>query len=71
MIHGCDLREGKYADHYVSKWGLEDEVTKGHTKKAKKTVLPLGIYLGYQKQGVRSQAIYFKFLHKLSKENVS
>ena len=31
--HGCDLREGKYADKYVSKWGLADEVTKGHIKK--------------------------------------
>lgn len=33
--HGCDLREGKYADKYISKWGLEDEVTKGHTKKGR------------------------------------
>ena len=39
LIHGCDLREGKYADHYVSKWGLEDEVTKGHTKKGKEDSL--------------------------------
>jgi hypothetical protein len=34
-VHGCDLREGKYADKYVSKWGLADEVTKGHIKKGK------------------------------------
>lgn len=33
--HGCDLQEGKYADRYVSKWGLADEVTKGHIKKGK------------------------------------
>ena len=33
--HGVDLRGGKYADKYVSKWGLEDEVTKGHVKKGK------------------------------------
>ena len=31
--HGCDLRGGKYADKYVTKWGLADEVTKGHIKK--------------------------------------
>lgn len=31
--HGVDIREGKYADKYISKWGLEDEVTKGHIKK--------------------------------------
>lgn len=35
LEHGCDLREGKYADKYVSKWGLADEVTKGHIKKGK------------------------------------
>ena len=34
-VHGCDLRDGKYADKYVSKWGLADEVTKGHIKKGK------------------------------------
>lgn len=33
--HGVDLRDGKYADNYVSKWGLEDEMTKGHTKKGR------------------------------------
>lgn len=33
--HGCDLQDGKYADKYVSKWGLEDEMTKGHTKKGR------------------------------------
>lgn len=33
LEHGCDLRDGKYADKYVSKWGLADEVTKGHIKK--------------------------------------
>ena len=36
LEHGCDLREGKYADRYVSKWGLADEVTKGHIKKGNK-----------------------------------
>lgn len=35
MEHGCDLRDGKYADKYVIKWGLEDEMTKGHTKKGR------------------------------------
>lgn len=36
LEHGCDLREGKYADKYVNKWGLADEVTKGHIKRGKK-----------------------------------
>lgn len=35
LEHGCDLRDGKYADKYVSKWGLADEVTKGHIKKGR------------------------------------
>lgn len=33
--HGCSLRDGSYASQYASKWGLESEVTKGHTKKSK------------------------------------
>ena len=33
MIHGVDVRNGTYAAKYVSKWGLEEEVTKGHLKK--------------------------------------
>ena len=33
LIHGVDIRNGTYAAEYVSKWGLEEEVTKGHLKK--------------------------------------
>lgn len=33
LIHGVDVRNGTYAAKYVSKWGLENEVTKGHLKK--------------------------------------
>lgn len=33
--HGVDIRAGDYADRYISKWGLEDEVTKGHIKKGR------------------------------------
>ncbi|WP_300475450.1 protein rep [uncultured Psychrobacter sp.] len=33
--HGVDVRDGEYADKYISKWGLEDEVTKGHSKKGR------------------------------------
>lgn len=32
--HGLKLDDGSKAANYVSKWGLEDEMTKGHTKKA-------------------------------------
>ena len=34
LRHGLKLDDGSRAAHYVSKWGLEDEMTKGHTKKA-------------------------------------
>lgn len=35
MQHGLDLRNGYYAEQYVSKWGIEDEITKGHIKKGR------------------------------------
>jgi hypothetical protein len=34
FAHGLKLDDGSKAARYVSKWGLEDEMTKGHTKKA-------------------------------------
>lgn len=33
--HGLKLHDGSKAAAYASKWGLEDEMTKGHTKKGK------------------------------------
>ena len=33
--HGIRLDDGMKAAQYVTKWGLEDEMTKGHTKKGK------------------------------------
>lgn len=36
MEYGLDIRDGNYAHKYVSKWGLEHEMTKGHIKRAKK-----------------------------------
>lgn len=30
--HGVDLRDGSYADQYVNKWGIEEEMTKSHIK---------------------------------------
>lgn len=38
--HGLRLDDGSKASAYVSKWGLEDEMTKGHTKKASKGETP-------------------------------
>jgi hypothetical protein len=36
MKHGLDLQDGSAADQYIQKWGLEDEMTKGHIKRGKK-----------------------------------
>jgi len=33
--HSVDLRDGNKAARYVSKWGLESELTKSHTKRGK------------------------------------
>ena len=38
--HGVDLRNGEYADQYVSKWGLEHELTKAHLKKGSTSYTP-------------------------------
>ena len=32
-LHGLKLDNGEKAGEYVSKWGLEDEMTKGHTRR--------------------------------------
>ena len=39
MQHGLDLRDGTYAQEYVSKWGLDSELTKGHIKKGREESL--------------------------------
>jgi len=43
--HGLDLVAGNKAAAYVSKWGIEEEMTKGHLKKGKKEghVSPFGL----------------------------
>lgn len=35
-VYGCTVQDGAHAARYASKWGIEDEMTKGHTKKAKR-----------------------------------
>lgn len=34
-LHGCRVEDGTYAAAYASKWGLESEMTKSHTKRGK------------------------------------
>ena len=43
MEHGLDIRDGSHAEEYISKyglpdqnkWGLPEEITKGHMKKGR------------------------------------
>lgn len=40
LKHGIDVRDGFDADEYVSKWGIEFEMTTGHTKQSRKGYTP-------------------------------
>jgi hypothetical protein len=35
LKHGLDLKDGTFAAEYISKWGLEEEMTKSHLKRGK------------------------------------
>ena len=42
--HGVTVKDGSYADSYVTKWGLEDELTKAHMKQTRrKGATPWGL----------------------------
>lgn len=47
FAHGLKLDDGSKAAKYVSKWGLEDEMTKGHTKKANHGETPFDFLRAY------------------------
>jgi len=43
-LHGCTVQDGTKAAVYASKWGLEDEMTKAHTKQSRgKGATPFGL----------------------------
>lgn len=54
--HGLKLDDGSKAAKYVSKWGLEDEMTKGHTKKAINGETPFDFLRAYLADGTDKQA---------------
>jgi hypothetical protein len=54
--HGLKLDGGDKAGNYVSKWGLEDEMTKGHTKKALHGETPFDLLRAYLADGADKQA---------------
>lgn len=39
LENGVQVQDADYADRYVSKWGLEEEITKGHVKKGREDSL--------------------------------
>ena len=41
--HGLDLRDGSFANNYVAKWGLEDEMTRGTSRRAKQGETPFDL----------------------------
>jgi hypothetical protein len=56
MAHGLKLHDGSKAAAYASKWGLEDEMTKGHTKKALHGETPFDFLRSFLADGKDKQA---------------
>jgi hypothetical protein len=54
--HGLKLDDGSKAAKYVAKWGLEDEMTKGHTKKALHGETPFDLLRAYLLDNTDKQA---------------
>jgi hypothetical protein len=61
--HGLKLDDGTHAAKYVSKWGLEDEMTKGHTKKAIHGETPFDFLRAYllDKTDKQAAALFIEF----------
>lgn len=61
--HGLKLDNGEKAAHYVTKWGLEDEMTKGHTKKALHGETPFDFLRAYlaDKNDKQAAALFKEF----------
>ena len=61
--HGLKLDDGGKAAQYVSKWGLEDEMTKGHTKKARHGETPFDFLRAYllDKTDKQAAALFIEF----------
>jgi len=54
--HGIKLDDGTKAANYAAKWGLEDEMTKGHTKKALHGETPFDFLRSFLADGTDKQA---------------
>lgn len=56
FAHGLKLHDGSKAAAYAAKWGLEDEMTKGHTKKARQGETPFDFLRAYLADSSDKQA---------------
>jgi hypothetical protein len=56
FAHGLKLDDGTKAANYAAKWGLEDEMTKGHTKKALHGETPFDFLRAFLADGSDKQA---------------
>ena len=62
--HGLHLQAGNEAGNYVSKWGLEHEMTKGHVKKGKKDGrTPFDILRNFDETGDEKEANLFRLYY--------
>ena len=63
FAHGLKLHDGSKAAKYVTKWGLEDEMTKGHTKKALHGETPFDFLRAYfsDKDDKQAGALFKEF----------
>jgi hypothetical protein len=63
FAHGLKLDDGSKAAKYVTKWGLEDEMTKGHTKKALHGETPFDFLRSYlaDKEDKQAGALFKEF----------
>lgn len=63
LEHGLKLDNGEHAAKYATKWGLEDEMTKGHTKKAIHGETPFDFLRAYlsDKNDKQAAALFSEF----------
>lgn len=61
LLRGVKLEDGGKAANYASKWGLESEMTKGHTKKATNGgETPFDLLRAYLSGGDKHAAVLFR-----------
>lgn len=60
LVHGCTLQDGAKAARYASKWGMPEEMTRGHTKRARKGSTPFQLLREVLETGDDAPATLFR-----------